>query len=134
MKKDIEFLKVENIAVAVVPDVQSEEMNLFSTYLLNFKEMSLQNVFIRSQGKGQINEEKVETSTLRILIENIAPQSFVKVDDFPEQAIGLSNEYWVSFKQNGYLYDKRFIFVPESIVESNYTEIPLIGKRGVMIR
>ncbi len=134
MKKDIEFLKVEGVAFAVVPDESSDEIALFSTYLLNFKEVNLQNVFIRSRGQGTINDEKVETSTLRILIENIAPQSFVKVDDFPEKAISLSNEYWISFKQDGYLYDKRFIFVPESIVEMNYTQIPLLGKRGVMIR
>lgn len=32
------------------------------------------------------------------------------------------------------MYDKKYVFVPESVKEENFTLVPLINKRGVMIR
>ena len=51
-----------------------------------------------------------------------------------ENLLGLSNEYWVSFYKEKDMYDKKFIFLPESVREDNLTMIPVLNKRGVMIR
>lgn len=134
MKKDIQFLKVTDIAMAIVPDDSEGDLKLFSAYIINLKDVMLENVFVRSSGAGTIDDEKVRTATLRVLIEKIAPKTFVKVDDFDADAVILSNEYWISFKQDGYLYDKKYVFVPGSIEEPNYTTVPVLGKRGVMIK
>ena len=134
MKKDIEFLKVENIGLAVVPDGGMSEVPLYSAYIINMKEVMLENVFVRSKGSGVVDEEPIKTSTIRMLIEKIAPKTFVKIDDFDQKAASINNEYWISFKENGYLFDKKYIFVPGSIDESNFIEIPLIEKRGVLIK
>jgi len=134
MKKDIEFLKVQNIAIAIVPELADNGLELYTAYLLNLKKTSLTGVFVRVKGTGKIEEREVETATLRILFEDIAPQTYMKIDDFEAAATSLSNEYWISFRENGYMYDKKYVFVPESIVESNFTDIPLIGKKGVLIR
>jgi len=133
MKKDIEFLKVKDLAVAIVPENEDPEFPLYTAYLINRKKTNLQGVFVRIKGSGIIDGEKVETATIRVFFENVAPNTFVKIDDFEAQAASLSNEYWVSFKENNYLFDKKYIFVPESIVESNFTEIPILGKKGVLI-
>ena len=134
MKKDIQFLKVTDIVMAIVPDDSESDLKLYSAYIVNLKDVMLENVFVRSSGAGTIDDEKVKTATLRILIQKIAPKTFVKVDDFDSEAVILSNEYWISFKQDGYLYDKKYVFVPGSIEEQNYTTVPVLGKRGVMIK
>ncbi|MBA2406786.1 MAG: hypothetical protein H0V65_02155, partial [Chitinophagales bacterium] len=51
-----------------------------------------------------------------------------------KRLFGINNEFWVSFWYQGTLFDKRYVFVTESIVEHNFTKVPMIGKRGVMIR
>jgi len=50
-----------------------------------------------------------------------------------EQVFGLANEYWVSFWEHDKMYDKKFIFLPETITEQNMKMIPVIGKKGVLI-
>jgi len=32
------------------------------------------------------------------------------------------------------MYDKKYVFVPESITEENFTHVPVLNKKGVMIR
>ncbi len=139
MIRNVEFLKVQNIGFAIVPEEPAikddgSTMDFYSAYFINLKDELLENVFIRSKGSGMVKDEKVETSVLRVLFEKIGPKSFVKVDGFDREALNLSNEYWISFKENGYLFDKKYVFVPGSIESQNFTEIPLLGKRGVLIK
>jgi len=39
----------------------------------------------------------------------------------------------VSFSHDDYLYDRKFIFVPGALEPTNFTDIPFLDKRGVMI-
>jgi hypothetical protein len=50
-----------------------------------------------------------------------------------EELFGLNNHYWLSFYAHGKLHDKKYIFLPESIQEANFTPLPLMKVRGVMI-
>jgi len=70
---------------------------------------------------------------LRHSLGNIEAKSFVQVELIEEQVFGLTNEYWLSYYLGNQIYDKKFIFVPESIVETNMIRIPLLNKAGVMI-
>jgi hypothetical protein len=45
----------------------------------------------------------------------------------------LNNEYWLSFYIAGVIYDKKFIFLPETINENFFTLVPVIEKKGVLI-
>ncbi len=134
MKKDIEYLKVTEVALAVVPEANADGTFTFLTYLINLKEAPIVNVLIRSRGSGIVNEEKVQTSVLRHLFEEVGPKEGVKIELVPEELLNLSNEYWVSFWYEDYLYDKKYTFVPGSIIEQNYTQIPIIDRPGVMIK
>ncbi|MBK8442444.1 MAG: hypothetical protein IPL35_03075 [Sphingobacteriales bacterium] len=133
MIRNVKFFKVEDIALAVVPD-NSDDLELFSTYILNLKEEDLQNVLIRARGVGEIEGKNLQTATLTVLLENVAGGTFVKIDSFEKEATALSNEYWISFRQNGYMYDKKYVFVAESIVEDNFSDLPLMNCKGVIIR
>lgn len=134
MIKDIVMERVEDVAVAVVPELDDTGMEEWNVYLLNMKENQLEGVLISSQGYGHLEGRDIRTSTLRQFFESISAHKFVKVEWIDKRLFGITNEFWVSFWFEGTLFDKRYVFVTESIVEDNFTEIPMMGKRGVMIR
>ena len=66
MMKDIPNLKVEDIAIAVVPrDGMATEEELWDTYLINLKEEPITNVLVNSRGYGKVEGEKMKTTILR---------------------------------------------------------------------
>ena len=132
-KEDIEFKKVENIAVAVIPEEQSEEQE-WKVYLLNLRDKPITNVLVNSRGYGKKEGHEVKTSVLRHFFEKIAPQEYVLVELIHGELLHLSNEFWISFRSDGYMYDKKVIFVTESIQKDNMTVVPLLQKKGVMIK
>ena len=89
---------------------------------------------ISSTGYGEVNGEQKKTSILRHFLDEVGPMSFAKVEPIIEDVFSLSNEFWVSFYVDNVMYDKKFIFLPETIHEEYFTNIPLLSKRGVMIR
>lgn len=136
MKQDIPILKVENIAVAVVKELNEEKtVEVYNVYLLNLKKSMIKNAMVSSKGYGEnaTTGETVKTSTLRHFLGDIDGQSFVKIEPIMEEVFALSNEYWVSFYENNHIYDKKYIFLAESITEDNMINVPLINKKGVMI-
>jgi hypothetical protein len=134
MKKDIPNLKVEDIAIAIVPpDLPSDE-EMWDVYLINLKEGPISNVLINSRGYGEIEGEKMRTSILRHFFEEIGPLEAVKIEPIQTRLFGLNNEYWISFVYDDYMYDKKYVFVHGSIAESHFTTIPFVGRKGVMIR
>jgi len=133
MIKDIPELKVENIAIAVVQEKNELEETVWNSYLINLKDEKIEGVLVTSTGYGELNEEKVRTSTLRHFLDEVAPKSFVKIEPIIEEVFGINNEYWLSFYLNKTMYDKRYVFLAESITEANFTTIPIMNKKGVMI-
>ncbi len=133
MIKDIQFKKVEDIAVAVAPRAD-ESGEVWVVYLVNMKDNAISGVLVNSKGYGTHEGKQVKTSSLRQFFDKIEGRDFVQLEILPEQLIGLSNQFWVSFWQDGILYDKQYVFVTESIVKGNLVDIPVLNKRGVMIR
>ena len=101
---------------------------------MNLKADAIDVVLISSKGYGTIDGKDVKTSTLRQFWEKVSGKDFVKVELIEKKLFSITNEFWVSFWHHGILYDKRYVFVTESIVENNFTPVPLVGKRGVMIK
>lgn len=133
MKKDLPENTVKDIAVAVVLEDASPESKNWNVYLVNLKNESIETVLVSSKGYGLKNGEEVKTSILRHSIGDIGPKDYAKIEAIDEQVFGLTNEYWLSYYIGGNIYDKKFIFLPESIVESNFIRIPVLNKVGVMI-
>jgi hypothetical protein len=134
MKKDIAPPAVENVAVAVVKEMNDLNELEWNVYLLNFKDEKIEKVLVSSHGYGSVNEEPVKTSMLRHFLDDIEPRSFVKFEPIMESLFGINNEYWVSFFIDNVMYDKKYIFLPETIKEENFIVIPHINKKGVMIK
>ncbi len=134
MLKDLPENKVENIAMAVVQDHSPEGDLVWNVYLLNLKDEQIEGVLVTSRGYGLKDGRQVKTSTLRHFLDTIPSRGYVKVEPIIEKVFGLNNEYWVSFYVNKVMYDKKYLFLPESIREDNFIRVPIINKTGVMIR
>lgn len=134
MKKDIVPPPVEDIAVAVVKEQNELAETEWNVYLLNLKNKKIEGVLVTSQGYGTFNDEDVKTSTLRHFLDVVNPHEYSKIEPIVENLFGLNNEYWVSFFVDSVMYDKKYIFLPETINEDNFIMIPLINKKGVMIK
>ncbi len=137
MKRDIPNLKVEDLALAIVPrsnNNERDEIELWDSYIINLKEESISNVLISSYGYGELDGEHVKTTKLRHFFEKIGALQILKIEPIQTTLFDFTNEYWISFQYNGYMYDKKYVFVKGSISEINFTTIPFINKQGVMIR
>lgn len=135
MIKDIDAPKVEDIGLAAVPESNPETgVDEWNIYLINLKEVEITNVIVASRGYGVIEKEKVETSQLRHLVEAIPPKSYVKIEPIMDNLFPLNNQYWVSFYIDREIFDKKYVFLAESIQRENTTEIPLMGQKGVLLK
>lgn len=134
MKKDINPPLVTDIAVAIVKEKNEEQEDIWNVYLLNLKKELIEGVLVTSKGYGIYNGEEVKTSVLRHFLDTIPSMDYAQIEPIVENLFGLNNEYWVSFYIKGVMYDKKYVFLAESIKEENFIQIPLIEKRGVMIK
>ncbi|MCE2742216.1 MAG: hypothetical protein LW701_01360 [Fluviicola sp.] len=135
MREELLGPKVENVAVAVVQGKNEDNETEYNVYLLNLREDIMEGIIITSKGYGQNANtgEKIQTSTLRHCIELMLPNEAAKIEPIVEEVFGLSNEYWVSFWVNDVMYDKKFVFLAETICEKNIKPIPILGAKGVII-
>lgn len=133
MKKDMPLNVVDNVSIAVVLESESPESKNWSVYLINEKNSTLKNVLVTSKGYGLKDDKEVKTTTLRHFIGDLDPQASTKIEAIASEVFGLTNEYWLSYYIDNTIYDKKYIFLPESIVDENISKIPLVNKPGVLI-
>lgn len=134
MIKDIHPPLVEDIAIAIVRELNKQQETEWNVYLINLKKAKIEGVLVTSNGYGIYNQEDVKTSTLRHFLDVVPAKDFKKIEPIVESLFGINNEYWVSFFINSVMYDKKFVFLAESIKEEYFTLIPVINKKGVMIK
>ncbi|TCD10489.1 hypothetical protein EZ449_09070 [Pedobacter frigidisoli] len=134
MKTDLPENTVEDIAMAVVLMSETPEVKNWTVYLVNLKNEPITNVLISSKGYGEKDGKQVKTSVLRHFLGDMEANDFKGVEAIDPEVFGLTNEYWLSYYIGKTIYDKKFIFLPESIVDSNLIKIPLVNRPGVMIK
>ncbi len=134
MKKDIPFSKVEDVAVAVIPGGEESDQKIWEVFLVNLKPDPLETVLVSSKGYGHYKGRDVKTSINRQLLGTVKAKSYTLIEPIDRELFGISNEYWVSFWHKGVMYDKKFVFVTESISADHFTTIPILEKQGVMIK
>jgi len=136
MKKDIDIPKVKDVAIAVVKELNDEKTHdIYNVYLINLKDVDLDNVLVTSKGYGthKTTGADIKTSILRHSLGTLKAKSFTKIEPIMTDVFGLSNEYWLSYFEGNKMHDKKYIFLPETIVEDNFVNIPIINKKGVLI-
>lgn len=134
MKKDIDVPKVEGVSMAVVRELDEEGETAWYVYLINGKDVALENVLISSTGYGEIDGEQRATSEMRHYLESLGAKSWARIERIVEDVFILSNQYWLSYYVGGHIHDKKYIFVAGSIHEEHFTNLPLMKVRGVLIQ
>jgi len=133
MKKDIEFPEVEGVQVAIARKPDNLGDFEWYVYLINKNTFDLQNVLITSKGYG--SDEKgnpQKTSILRHLIEKVEAQDFAAIEKIDPAVFHLCSEYWVSYYVDTQIYDKKFIFMPDSIIEEHIFTIDMLNLEGIL--
>lgn len=130
MKKDIDFSPVTGVELVIAKNEASEATN-WDVYLINKNLIELETVMVTSKGYGEIDGVAKETSVLRHLIQKLEEQSFAKIEPIQSELFSLTNEYWVSYFILDQVFDKKFIFVPDSIRSENMQYIPELEMMGV---
>lgn len=135
MKEGLLGPKVENVGIAVVQEIDDDKNTMYYVYLLNLRDDIMEGIIITSTGYGENANtgERIKTSTLRHSLEILLPNEAAKIEPIMEEVFGLANEYWVSFWVNDVMYDKKFVFLPETISPEKMKVIPLLNIKGVMI-
>ncbi len=135
MREELLGPKVEKVGVAIIEQIDEEGNRMYYAYLLNLRDDIMEGIIITSTGYGENANtgEKIKTSTLRHSLEVLLPQEAAKIEPLMEDVFALSNEYWVSFWVNEIMYDKKFIFLPETITHDKMKHIPLLGEKGILI-
>jgi hypothetical protein len=131
VKKDIAFPENKKLHMAVSPGETDDD--LWEVFLINTGDEILRNVLISSSGYGQ-NEagEKIETGTLRHFHEIIGVQQSIPIEKIDPSVFHLTNEYWISYWINEKLYDRRFLFVPDSLSFQNCIFVNILEKEAVL--
>ncbi|MEQ9593055.1 MAG: hypothetical protein RLN86_10665 [Cyclobacteriaceae bacterium] len=130
MIEDIKIPEVKNVTVAVVQDELAEDD--WKVYLLNDNEFALENALVASKGYGENKGEEQKTSTLRHFIQTVPSKSSAVIEPINPSVFHLNNEYWVSYYIGERIYDKRFVFLPDSICNDNLTFIKLLDRKGIL--
>lgn len=136
MKEELLGPKVENVGVAVIQSVNEEKEKEYTVYLINMRDDIMEGIIVASTGYGEntVTGEKIKTSTLRHGIEVLLPNEIAKIEPIMSEVFGLSNEFWVSFWVEDVLYDKRFVFPAESIVEENFKYLEQFKRKGILLK
>lgn len=132
MIKDIEIPEVKNVTLAVARKKAIGESDEWIVYLINNNEHPIDNTLVASKGYGELDGEHQKTSTLRHFLQTVQPNSAAIIEPIDPTVFHLNNEYWVSYYIDNQIFDKRFVFVPESICENNLTFIKEIDMEGVL--
>ena len=132
MIKDIPQPPVKNVTLAVIREKNNLLLDEWRVYLINSNDVSIENTLVASTGYGEKDGEKQKTSTLRHFLQTVPAHSGALVEPIDPGVFHLSNEYWVSYYIGSVLYDKRFVFVPDSIHEENLTFVRELDRVGVL--
>lgn len=120
--------------MAVVNEADLPNGEDWVVYFINLLDQPIESVIIRSSGFGQREGNEVKTSELRFFRQELPAQSYMAVEPIMAEMFDLSNEYFVTYFRGDTLYDKRYVFVPGSISDKYAVELPIVGKRGVLIK
>lgn len=132
MMKDIAIPEVKHVTLAVVRKHNIGEGDEWKVYLINNNDLPITNTLVSSKGYGVKDGEEQRTSILRHYLDTIESNAAVLIEPIDPAVFHLNNEYWVSYYIGKEIFDKRFVFVPESIKEENLTYIKELDMQGIL--
>ncbi len=132
MIKDIKIPEVKNVTLAVARTKDEVQNAEWKVYLINNNQFPIENTLVASKGYGEKDGEQQKTSILRHYLDTIDANSAVLIEPIDPSVFHLNNEYWVSYYIGAQIFDKRFVFVPDTINEENISFIKELEMEGVL--
>ena len=127
--------EVSGVYVAVISEIGVEGEKIWNAYIVNDKSEPIENVFVSSKGYlVNIKGEESKSSVLRHFYKVVPAKSSQKIEVVIDDVLKLNNEYFVSFYHQDRLFDKKFVFLAETIKQENISVVPIIQKQGVWIK
>lgn len=131
MRKDITIPEVKDVYIAAVLEFNQDFKTYdWNVYLINDGKVPLETVLIVSQGK---DGDRI-TSTMRHSLKVLPVKSYAKVEFVEDSVLSLTNYFTVTYFLGETLYDKRFEFPANSILEDNAVALPVMPNDGVLAR
>ena len=78
--------------------------------------------------------ENKETSTMRYKIDKLPAKSYAKIELIQDDVLQLNNAFKVSFFEGNTMFDKTYVLRKNTINLKALQTIPLIDKKGVLIK
>ncbi|MAN59867.1 MAG: hypothetical protein CMC08_08550 [Flavobacteriaceae bacterium] len=131
MRKDITIPEVKEVYIAAVQEFNAD-FNTYdwNAYIINNSSQPLETVLIVSHGLG----EHTKTTQMRHALKVLPSKNYAKIEFLEEQVFSIINYFSVTYFTGNTLFDKRFEFPANSIVQDNTVELPVMGKKGVLAR
>ena len=131
MRKDIEIPQAKNVHIVAVKEWDKEFTGQdWNIYVVNDREDEISVVLVMSRG----NNEDQKTSTLRHSLGNMPAKTSAKVELISPEVFGFTNEYLLTFFAENKLFERKYIFEPNSISEGNLVEIPVMDGEGILAK
>ena len=135
MRQDIAIPEVKNVFVAAVELTEENGNTIWWIYLINDTQTPLENILIQSRGYSDLESKGgIKTASLRKLIKVLPAQSVTKIEPLMTEVLGLFNEYWISFFQDGQMKDRKYIFGPHTINTAFNEVLPIINQTGILVK
>jgi|694.fasta_scaffold01302_6 hypothetical protein len=134
MKKDITIEEVRDVAIAIVPELNEHQEYDWMVHFLNLKDKPLTSVLINAEARGMIDGVEKHTAVMRFYIEEVGAQSSKKFEMLMPDTFLLNNQYWVSFYEDGQIFEKKFVFAANTISRDRMVMIPVLSRAGVMMK
>ena len=129
MKKDIKIPESKGVYLGVIREKNEEfESMEWNAYIINDLDITLEMILIVSKGF----DKELQTSTMRHSVKELPAKSVAKIEFLPEEILGLTNEFAVTYFADGKMYDRTFVFTENSIEESKMVELPIIKTLGIL--
>lgn len=132
MIKDIQIPTVVNVTIAVARKRAIGESEEWLVYLINRNEHPIENTLVASSGQGEHDGQQQKTSILRHYLQTVQPMSAALIEPIDRSLFHLANEFWVSYYIGSTIFDKRFVFVPETICEANLSYVKELEMEAVL--
>lgn len=135
MRADIQFPKVEGVSIAIAREPQKTGGYEWKVFVMNSNDFGIRNVLVTSKGYGELDGRQKTTGILRHHVRGLPPHSAMPIELIQPELFDLCNEFWVSYypdDDSNRIFDKKFLFLPGSVIEENMSFIPVLQMEGVI--
>jgi hypothetical protein len=135
MKADIQFPSVVGVSIVIAREPLKTGGYEWKVFVMNSNDFGIRNVLVTSKGYGELDGRQKTTGTLRHHVRGLPPHSAMPIELIQPELFDLCNEFWVSYyidDDSNRIFDKKFLFLPGSVIEENMSFIPVLQMEGVI--